>query len=94
LEKIKNIIIYNKEAKGNILLFNFKGIHSHDLTDYLAKKNIFVRGGSFCSPFLKELIGVNSAVRISFAIYNNKKDIDCLLDCLKSLNKEDVSYFL
>jgi cysteine desulfurase/selenocysteine lyase len=66
----------------------------HDLTDYLAKNNIFVRGGSFCSPFLKELIGVSSAVRISFAIYNNKKDVDSLINCLKSLNDKDASYFL
>lgn len=94
LEKIEDIVIYNKETNSNILLFNFKGIHSHDLTDYLSKNNIFVRGGSFCSPFLKELIGVNSSVRISFAIYNNKKDVNSLINCLKSLNKSDTSYYL
>ena len=37
--------------------------------------------------YLKELIGVEAAIRISLFIYNNKEDIDKLIYCLKKLEK-------
>ncbi|WNE41315.1 MAG: Cysteine desulfurase SufS [Mycoplasmataceae bacterium] len=91
LSEIKNIVIYNKDFSSSIILFNILNFHSHDVSNYLAKNNIFVRGGSFCSPFLKELIGVSSATRVSLAIYNDKSDIDKLVNCLKLLNEKEIS---
>lgn len=91
LSEIKDVVIYNKNFSSSIILFNILNFHSHDVSNYLAKNNIFVRGGSFCSPFLKELIGVSSAIRVSLAIYNNKSDIDKLVNCLKDLNQDKIS---
>src|SRR3954471_15553758 len=80
LKSIKNIIIYNQNLiSANIIIFNLLPYHAHDIADYLGKNNIYVRAGNFCCPYLDKLIGTNSALRISFGLYNNYKDIDKLI---------------
>lgn len=83
LREVKNLIIYNpiKEqdlVTTNIITFNLLGYHAHDVADYLGKQNIYLRSGNFCNPYLSKLIGINSALRISFGVYNNQLDIDKL----------------
>ncbi|MCE8163929.1 MAG: aminotransferase class V-fold PLP-dependent enzyme [Candidatus Moeniiplasma glomeromycotorum] len=88
LGKLKKVIIYNKNlASVGIILFNLESFHAHDVADYLGRNNICVRAGNFCCPYLKEVIGVESAIRISFSIYNTKKDINKLIFFLKELIK-------
>src|SRR6185369_8604674 len=89
LGKLKKITIYNKNLETvDIVLFNLEGFHAHDVADYLGKNNICVRAGNFCCPYLKELIGVETAIRISLFIYNNEEDIDKLVYYLKKLEKQ------
>jgi len=89
LAKLKKIIIYNKDLEAvDIILFNLEGFHAHDVADYLGKNNICVRAGNFCCPYLKELIGVEAAIRISLFIYNNEEDINKLVHLLKKLEKQ------
>ncbi|CAJ0746939.1 20972_t:CDS:2, partial [Entrophospora sp. SA101] len=88
LANLERIIIYNKNLETiDIVLFNLKGYHAHDVADYLGKNDICVRVGNFCCPYLKELIGVEAALRISLFIYNTKEDIDKLVSCLKKLSQ-------
>jgi cysteine desulfurase/selenocysteine lyase len=89
LKKIEKISIYNYnlEAVG-VVLFNLKDFHAHDVADYLGKRNIWVRAGNFCCPYLKELIGIEAALRVSLFIYNTKKDIDKLIYHLKELENQ------
>jgi cysteine desulfurase / selenocysteine lyase len=99
LEKLEKITIYNKNLETiDIVLFNLQGHHAHDVTDYLGRNNILVRAGNFCCPYLKELIGVESAIRISPFIHNNKNDIKKLIHHLKKVIKEpelmiDLAHF-
>lgn len=89
LKKLEKVTIYNKDLETiDIVLFNLQGYHAHDVADYLGKNNILARGGNFCCPYLKELIGVESAIRISLFIYNAKDDIDKLIYHLKNIIKE------
>ncbi|CAH1764473.1 4995_t:CDS:2, partial [Entrophospora sp. SA101] len=77
LKKLKDMNIYNQNlVSANIITFNLSPYHAHDLTDYLGKNNILIRAGNFCCPYLTKLIGTNSALRISFGVYNNYDDID------------------
>jgi len=96
LTKLKKIVIYNKNLETvDIILFNLEGFHAHDVADYLGKNNICIRAGNFCCPYLKELIGVEAAIRISLFIYNNKEDINKLVHCLKELeNQPELIDFL
>jgi cysteine desulfurase / selenocysteine lyase len=82
----------------DIVLFNLQDYHAHDVADYLGRNNILVRAGNFCCPYLKELIRVESAIRISLFIYNNKNDIKKLIYHLKKVIKEpelmiDLAHF-
>jgi len=87
LSNLKNIIIYNKNSfnNKNIIIFNIKRIHSHDITDYLGKKGIIVRSGNFCCPYLKNFIKKESAIRLSFSIYNNKKEFNKFFFIMKKI---------
>jgi len=90
LSKLEKVIIYNQNLSENIgiILFNLQGYHPHDVADYLGKNNICVRAGNFCCPYLKELIRVEAAVRVSLFVYNTEKDIDKLAYYLKKLEKQ------
>jgi cysteine desulfurase/selenocysteine lyase len=87
LAKLKEkVIIYNQDLETvDIVLFNLKGYHSHDIAEYLGKNNICVRTGNFCCPYLKELIGTEAAIRISLFIYNNREDVDKLINSLERI---------
>ncbi len=82
---MQGIKIYNRSAGASILLFNIEGFHAQDVALYLASNRVFVRAGDFCSPFLRELIGKSSAVRLSLAIYNNKREVNTLVSYLQQL---------
>jgi len=89
LEKLKKIIIYNQDLETvDLVLFNLKDYHAHDVADYLGKNNICVRVGNFCCPYLKKLIGVEVAIRISLFIYNTKEEVNKLIFHLKRIIKE------
>ena len=82
LEKNKKVIIYNKNIDSGILSFNVDGLFAQDVAIYLNKHNICVRAGNHCDKLLDEELGVSNTVRVSLYFYNNKNDIDRLVDAL------------
>lgn len=83
LSKIKDIEIYTNRG-SQILLFNIGKFNSQDIAHYLGTKNVYVRAGTFCAQYLKNIKQEKSYVRVSLGIYNNKKDIDKLVKELKN----------
>lgn len=82
LSEVKGIQIHSK--KGNhIILFNVSNYNAQDVAHYLGINNVYVRSGIFCAQYLKNIKKESSYVRISLAVYNNKNDIDKLVDLLK-----------
>ena len=91
LELVNDIIIYNKETDSGIITFNIKDVFAQDLAIYLNKYNICVRAGNHCAKILKEELGVKNTVRISLGLYNNKEEIDKLIEVLNNPNlKEEI----
>lgn len=86
---IEPLSLSNKFSKTHISSFRIPGIHAHDVGTYLAQKNIAVRVGKHCTYPLHMHLMVNSSVRVSIGIYNNKEDIDILINAIK----ECISYF-
>lgn len=70
------------ENRGALFAFNYKDIHSHDVASILDFANIAVRAGHHCAQPLMGKLGVNSTARASFYVYNNKEEVDILLDSL------------
>jgi len=70
-----------------VFTFAVDGIHSVDIAEYLAEKNICVRAGQHCAePFLASL-GLAHTCRMSLYIYNTFEDIDRFFEELeKAIN--------
>ena len=86
LKKIPNIKIYNENSDSGILAFNIDGVFAQDSSIYLNNYNIYVRAGNNCTKMLKNEIGIKNTVRVSMYLYNNKSDVDRLLEVLRKSN--------
>ncbi|MFB6226171.1 MAG: aminotransferase class V-fold PLP-dependent enzyme [Candidatus Paceibacteria bacterium] len=75
----------NKSLDSGIVSFQVEGVHAHDVADLLASENICVRAGHHCAMPLMGEFDVSATVRVSISIYNNKKDIDQLIDELQNI---------
>ena len=93
LKKLSNIIIYNEKADSGIITINVKDVFSQDEATYLNSKGICVRSGMHCAKLLTNYLGNTGTVRISFYFYNNKEDIDQLIDALKNGGNILDAYF-
>ena len=91
LFEIPDIEIYHPKLTTYahpVVAINLKGIHSHDVAQFLGDQNICVRAGHHCAQLLhKNVLKVNSSVRISFSVYNSEEDIDMLVNSLKKCFK-------
>ena len=88
LKEIKGIIIYNQNlVSTNIITFNLLPYHAHDVADYLGRKNVLLRAGNFCCPYLDKIIGTSSALRVSFGLHNSYADIDRLVVYLSEISQ-------
>ncbi|SJZ40768.1 aminotransferase class V-fold PLP-dependent enzyme [Mycoplasmopsis verecunda] len=83
LSKLENVDVYTKPG-DYIALINVKGINAQDVATYLGTKNIYTIAGIFCAPYLRNIQEHYSFLRISLGIYNNKEDIDKLVEELKN----------
>lgn len=84
LKIIDNIDIYNDKIDTSIITFNYRGIDSMDLAEYLNNYNICVRAGNHCAKMLKDELGINNTCRISLYFYNTKDEIDYLIAVLNN----------
>lgn len=89
LKGIDKIKIYNENTDSGIIVFNLDDIFAQDLAIYLNKYNICVRAGNHCAKMVHDIIDVNNTVRVSLYFYNNKEDIDKLIEALSKSNIKD-----
>lgn len=82
LSSIKTLCPFALSNSSSILSFSVDGVHPLDIATFLNAKKIAVRSGHLCAqPFLRKF-DKTSLCRVSFGIYNTKKDIDILASCL------------
>ena len=81
LQSIPDIQIYGHKAETGdpVISFNVGNIHHLDLGTLLDQLGIAVRTGHHCAEPLMRRLGVEGTVRASFALYNNKEEIDALV---------------
>jgi cysteine desulfurase / selenocysteine lyase len=80
-------VIGDAPGKGAILSFETEGMHAHDLATILDREGVAVRAGHHCAQPLMERFGVASTSRASFALYNNRTDVDQLVAALHKARK-------
>ena len=86
------------ENRGPVISFTIEGMHPHDLSEALDRDNIAVRGGFHCAMPLFSKLGLDGSIRASFYIYNNKEDVDMLVEALakiveeaKAINRDEIA---
>ncbi len=68
------------ENRASLVSFSVEGVHAHDVAQVLDGRGIAVRAGHMCAQPLMRRLGIESAVRASFAPYNTLDEIRRLLD--------------
>lgn len=86
LQAIEGLIVYGpqetKEHSG-VIAFNLDGLHPHDVATALDYEGVAVRAGHHCAQPLIHHLGISSAARASFYIYNTKEDCDKLVEAIE-----------
>ena len=79
-KKNKKVQLYNKPNLP-VLSFNIKGESSTDVSQYLADKNVCVRGGLHCAPLAHKKFKTieQGTVRVSSSIFNNLNEASFLV---------------
>jgi cysteine desulfurase/selenocysteine lyase len=72
-------VIGDAPGKGAIISFEAQGMHAHDVATILDREGVAVRAGHHCAQVLMERCGVASTTRASFALYNDRADVDALV---------------
>lgn len=98
LDEIENITVYgpkNHEKIVNVIPFNVKGMSSEEIAYELDQEyNIMIRIGLHCAPTAHRIIGTEKVgtLRIGIGYFNEKSDIDVLVDALKKITNKIKSY--
>ena len=83
-EKLQQIpglrIIGTAEHKASVISFVVDGTHPFDIGTLLDQQGIAVRTGHHCTQPLMDFYGIPGTVRASFAMYNNREDVDVLVE--------------
>lgn len=87
IKRLKIIGPVNLKNRAGVISFVIEGIHPHDIAAILDKNNVAVRAGHHCTMPLMKLLGLSGTVRVSFWIYNDKKDVDNLIRGIKEALK-------
>lgn len=62
--------------------FVVEGVHNADLAHLLTEQGIAVRAGHHCAMPLVNSLGLDGALRVSLALYNDSHDLECLFGAL------------
>lgn len=80
IEGIKIIGPKDPEKKTGLISFYSEKVHAHDIASVLNSSGIAVRSGHHCAMPLHTELGIPATVRASYYIYNDRSDIDKLVE--------------
>jgi cysteine desulfurase/selenocysteine lyase len=75
------------DKRGGAISFAIDGLHPHDVAELLGRENVCIRAGHHCAQPLMRHLGVPATARASFHVYNNREDVDRLIDALHTARK-------
>ncbi|WP_019787107.1 aminotransferase class V-fold PLP-dependent enzyme, partial [Streptococcus sobrinus] len=85
LQAIGGLTLYGPENPSQhtgVIAFNLDGVHPHDLATALDYEGLAVRAGHHCAQPLINHLGIHSAARASFYLYNSREDCDKLVQAI------------
>ncbi len=86
LVKIPEIKIIGQPLhRAGVISFLPDGIHPYDMGTILDKLGFALRTGNHCAQPLMQRLGIQGTIRVSFALYNTKEEIDLLADASRKV---------
>jgi len=70
------------DRRGGVISFAIDGMHPHDIAELLDRDNVCVRAGHHCAQPLMRALGVPATARASFGPYNQRADVDALIESI------------
>jgi cysteine desulfurase / selenocysteine lyase len=70
------------DRRGGVISFAVDGMHPHDIAQLLDRDNVCVRAGHHCAQPLMRALGVPATARASFGPYNDRDDVDALIESI------------
>ncbi len=80
-------IIGEAENKTSVISFLVGDLHPYDVGMILDKLGIALRTGHHCTQPVMDQFKIPGTLRASFAFYNTKKEIDCMIEALDRAKK-------
>ena len=71
-------VIGSPKKRVGCISFTVRNAHPHDVGTVLDREGIAVRAGHHCAQPLMRALDLPATVRVSFAVYNTKEDIEVL----------------
>jgi len=90
LKEIKEIKILgpmDARKRCGLVSFTCEGVHPHDMAAVLNTFAVAVRAGQHCAKPLHDSLGILASTRVSFSVFNTKKDVDVLVEGIKKAIK-------
>lgn len=85
LQAVPGLTIFGSvKERGGAISFALEGVHPHDLSQWVDREGVAIRGGHMCCQPLMRKLGVVALSRASLYIYNTKADISQLVHALES----------
>jgi len=76
-------IIGNAKNKASVLSFVIDNVHPHDVGTIMDSEGVAIRAGNHCNQPVMDFYSMPATARASFAIYNDKEDVDKLIKSIK-----------
>jgi cysteine desulfurase/selenocysteine lyase len=80
-------LIGTADEKASVQSFLLDDIHPHDLGTILDHQGVAIRTGHHCAMPVMNRFGIPGTARASLALYNNRDDIDRLVESLNAARK-------
>jgi cysteine desulfurase/selenocysteine lyase len=73
------------DARGALVSFTLDVAHPHDVAEILGSRGVCVRAGHHCAQPLMKCLGVGATTRASFAVHNNRADVDAMIEGIEQV---------
>ena len=80
-------LIGTAEHKASVQSFLLDDIHPHDLGTILDHQGVAIRTGHHCAMPVMEYFGISGTARASLGLYNDRADVDRLVEALVTARK-------
>lgn len=86
MNKLDYVKVYGPkevEKRGGVISFEIEGVHPHDVASIFDTFGVCIRAGNHCAQPLMRYMGISATSRASIYLYNNKEDVDRLVEAIE-----------